>query len=169
MSVATLSALMDPGRIFELTTINPLAFKPLTRLKHNRLYVNFTGKDIFPDALQIRGEWRRKEELIQAGHVKRASIGPATMRLHKPSGELAPVFFVAPPLDSPIRDHLLMVTCHPAAIPTGASKPGIIFMGAFDPHVGAPPSASVARFLTAMFPTTSTEEVRRAVGTIDLT
>lgn len=156
------------GRVFELTIVFPAAFKPLPRLKKDRLYVNFTGKTEFPDALQIRGEWRRKSETVAAAHSRSGSIGPATMRLHKPTGELAPVAFLSPPLECSIKDHLMFVTCHPISLPSGVDKPGIIFMGAFEPHEGAAPSAETVRFLTAMFPTTSTEEVRRAVGTIDL-
>jgi len=156
------------GRVFELTITFPEAFKPLPRLKRDRLYVNFTGKVPFPDALQIRGEWRRKSETVTSAHSRAGSVGPATMRLHKPTGEVAPVAFLSPPLECAVKDHMLLITCHPVELPGGADKPGIIFMGAFDQHEGPAPSVTTARFLTAMFPTSSTEEVRSAVGTIDL-
>jgi|GEM_PF-2426929 len=161
------------GRIFELTATIPRGFKELTRLKRDRLYVDFTGKNGFPNAVQIRGEWRRKADTVANTWPKRGSVGPVTMRRHRATGEIAPVAFIAPPLACPIQTHLLWLTCHPAPLPNGATRSGIIFIGGFDGHESTARSASTPvhlnRFLSAMFPTSSSEDVQRAVGSIDLT
>lgn len=160
------------GRIFELTATLPVGFKPLTRLKRDRVYVNFTGKDAFPDAIQVRAEWRRKADTVTNTVPKRGAVGPVTLRRHRASGEVAPVAFFSPPLDCPLREHLLLISCHRVPKPRGANRSGVVFMGGFDEHEStsrvAPVPVHLHRFLAAMFPTSSSEDVRAAIGTIDL-
>lgn len=54
----------------------------------------------------------------------------------------------------------------------GAQLFSNVFLGGFDPHdveaAQAREPIELRRFLTAMFPASSSEEVRRAVGSIDL-
>lgn len=161
------------GRVFELTATFPAKFKELSRLKRDRVYINFTGHTHFPEAIQIRGEWRRKTDTVANSWPKNSQVGPVTMRRHKATGETAPAAFFAPPLGCSLQTHLLWLTCHPAPLPNGATRPGIVFIGGFDEHESTSRGTSVPgqlnRFLSAMFPTSSSDEVRRAVGSIDLT
>lgn len=161
------------GRIFELNVFHPRRFKPLNRLKPKRLYIGFDYGDEDISAVRIRAEWRRKSSIIDNANIRRASVGPLTRWMGRQTGIVEPVAFFAPPLDCPIKDHLLCVTCERIPLPDGANEAGIVFMGAYDMHE-VPDELAGAAFkmkgcLVAMYPTESSDEVIRRVGSIDLT
>lgn len=158
------------GRLFELTVYFPAGFKRLDHPKRNRVYLQFTADDRLAPCLQIRGEWRRKADIVEHTIPSRATVGPQTTWRHRSSGEESPVYFMGPLLECPISTHVLCVTCCPAPVPNGARRPGLVFMGGFDHHetTGASKPMELRRFLSAMFPTASSESVRRTIGSIDL-
>ena len=160
------------GRIFELSVFYPAEFKALERLKPDRVYINFEGESDFPQAFQIRGEWRRKASVVANTLPRGVPIGPLTRWKHRESRETAPVAFLAPPLTCPIQDFVLCITCSPAPLPKGSRRSGLVLMGAFDEHEQSARMAAkpieLTRFLAAMYPTDSPEDIVRAVGSIDL-
>ena len=159
------------GRIFELHVFYPDKFKPLERLKRGRIYLGFDFGDAMPNAVIVRGEWRRKES-ISENTAGRGDVGPLTQWADRRTRAVEPVAFFAPPLNGPLQTHLLCVTSAVIPLPTGAREPGIILMAGLDYHEVPPERAGeplvLKDLLIAMYPTHSSEEFRRRVGTIDL-
>jgi hypothetical protein len=160
------------GRIFELSAHHPEAFKPLQRFKPGRLYLVFDLGNQLPRAVQIKGDWTRKQSIVKNSDRKRAMIGPSTSWTHRYTGLEEAVAFYAPPLNCVIKDYLLGITCQPVEPPSGATAPGAVFLGAFDAHErpeGTPPErVSMGGCLIAMYPTSARESTVSRVGTIDL-
>jgi hypothetical protein len=160
------------GRIFELSVYHPSAFKELPRLKPGRLYLVIALGNEAPRAVQIRGDWTRKQSIVRNADRKRAHIGPSTTWMHRYTGVEEAVAFYAPPLSCAIKDYLLGITCNPIEPPVGAAEAGAVFLGAFDAHErpdGTPPqSVPMGGCLIAMYPTTAHESTVSRVGSIDL-
>lgn len=159
------------GRIFELHVFHPSGFKRLERLKPRRVYLEFGCGYKAPEAVIIRGEWRRKESIAE--HIMpRGEVGPLTRWMHRITRTIEPVAFFAPPLTNPIQSHTLCIACSPIPLPTGATRPSVVFMGGFENHEVPPERAGepllLKDFLVAMFPTASDDEVRKRVGSIDM-
>jgi hypothetical protein len=160
------------GRIFEQTVLFPEKFKPLTRLKPGRIYLEYNFGTSVPAALQVRGEWRRKKSITEFVDNKRATVGPITTWMHRITRVEEAVAFLSPPLTCPIKDYALCISCGMVRLPTGAASPGVVMLGAFDAHEvpdGTVPERSLLRgALVAMYPSKSDEELVARIGTIDI-
>jgi hypothetical protein len=156
------------GRLFELHCFFPSAFKPLTRLKPNRLYLPFVGDLPTDSAFMIRGEWRRKGEGPVLGN---GDVGPVSRFLHRRTGEEGTMINYGPPLDNPNKTHVVNVIGHSGSIPAGASEAGIVFLGGFDHHeVGPrdPIDGIIKGGLAAMYPAGGDADMRTRIGSIDV-
>jgi len=157
------------GHIFGLQCHNPAGFSPLDRLKAGRLYVTLVAQGGVPNGISLRGTWHRKE-LVRANLRGRSDQGPVATFLHQPSGESGRMTFWSPPLDSPLRNHLLGLFEGQPITSLATDEPGIVLLGGFDPHE-IPPNVEaklLRKGLAALYPARGSVELRRRVGTIDL-
>jgi hypothetical protein len=160
------------GRIFELSAYYLEAFKPLQRLKPGRLYLVFDLGNRLPRAVQIKGDWTRKQSIVTNSDRKRTTIGPSTSWTHRYTGLEEAVAFYAPPLKCVIKEYLLGITCQPILPPAGVIDAGVVFLGAFDAHerpeATVPERVPMGGCLIALYPTSAHESTVSRVGTIDL-
>jgi hypothetical protein len=156
------------GRLFELHCFYPRAFKRLKRIKPRRLYLPIAS-DV-PDgmSLVIKGQWRRKNE---GPIIGRGDVGPVAGFFDRATGERGVHVYFAPPLDSPIKDHMLYLHATVSPLPKGVERPGLLFLGGFNMHEVQPTESTkdvVKGGLAAMYPVTFPSELRARISSIDL-
>ncbi len=158
------------GQLFHLQCHSPAAFKALGRLKPHRLYITFLVAGPQPADFLIRGGWHRKDAIV-ANIYGAGRVGPVAPYKDRRSGEEGPMTFWSPPLECPVADHIIGVLGDPVAAPTGMEEPGLVLLGGLDEHespIGGPPAPPIRGGLAAMYPVRLSEDMRRALGTIDL-
>jgi hypothetical protein len=57
---------------------------------------------------------------------------------------------IGQPADSPLREHVLMISAEEIPLPDGVDSPSAIFMGGWDHHENTPPKS--AKMLVFMYP-----------------
>jgi hypothetical protein len=159
------------GRLFHLTIATPIAFKPLMRLKAKRAYLVLAFPYLDVPCIEISGEWRRKADVV-ANVEGKGNVGPVSKVRDRRTGEDRTCIFLGAPLDSPVEQHVVMVSGLPVAPPAGVVEPSVIFIGGHDPHEvqsgQARDEASSKGALAALYPTHGSEDMKKRVGSIDL-
>ena len=110
--------------------------------------------------------------MVQNALPRGSVTGPLTTFLHRRTGETGEAFYLGPPLDCPLKDHMLVVIGQSVALPSGLSRSGMIFLGGYDMHEAPegtdPDELKIKGAIAAMYPVTDPEEMRQRLGTIDL-
>jgi hypothetical protein len=158
------------GPVFELHAFFLGGFQTITWAEKNRAYLPFVITNGLPFGVTVTGQWRRKEDLLNNSFPAGGSIGPISEIVSRKTGMKGVAYFLAQPSGFPLRDHVLMIECAPAALPSGVDRETVILMGGWDPTEikdGEAPRKQTG-FLSAMYPVESPEELSSRIGTIDL-
>lgn len=122
------------GRVFELHVQWPTGFAPLGQPKKKPIYLGFNFPSTHPDAVVIAAQWRRKADITRNIDPRGGISGPSTEVIARATGLRSSVYFFGQPSGFPLRDHVLQITSGSVALPRGADRPGMIFLGGWDMH-----------------------------------
>ena len=160
------------GKVFFLNAAFPTSgFLPVDRrraAKKGYLVLNFDMSDRIPEAIQLRGEWRRKAD-VPLWTTGAALLGPKVETEHRVTGARSGAFLLGQPEDFPLTDHVLALFCNHVPLPSGADGPSMIFLGGADsdevpePGMTAAPSDCLAWF----YPIPNREELETLLGSLD--
>ena len=122
------------GHVFDLYVYWPAGFDLLEKPKKNDLHLAFRFRDRHPVAVHINAQWRRKVDILANTDPPDGRVNPQTEVMHRKSGLASRVFFLGQPKGYPLRDHLLMISGGEIEPPTGADRPGMVFIGGWNTH-----------------------------------
>ena len=126
------------GHVFQLHVNWLSGFKLLDSPKKGIAYLGFDFPDRHPSSVLIRAEWRRKRDIAGNIFPPGGQSGPATQVMKRAGGSPFSVYFLGQPKSYPLQDHLLMIAGGSIPLPSGADRPGMIFLGGWSPHEGQP-------------------------------
>lgn len=160
------------GRIFQLHVYHPSSFEPLVndRRKSNRAYLITRATRRLPSAIVIAAEWRRKADIIANIDPPGGSTGPVSRMLRRRTGGEFTGTFLGQPPNYPVTDHVLLITCQETDLLANVTEPTMIFLAGYDHHEAKPGEHKKMRTtecLVWMYPTSSTDELARRIGSVD--
>ena len=91
------------GHVFQLHVYHLKGFKKFKVPKKGLLHLGFEFPQSIPQGLLIRGEWRRKKDIIRNIHLPWGTAGPEADLFSRVTKSKAAGYFVPPPVDSPSR------------------------------------------------------------------
>ena len=119
---------------FYLRGLDPLAGKT----KDGELRVGLDFQDTHPFGIQIFAEWVRKERLLQRTQAGDWPVGPVADGMDS-KGNKRRFVFLGQGLESPLQDHLLVISGGEVPVPATVDRPTMIFFGGIDrPNVEKP-------------------------------
>ncbi len=139
------------GRVFDFRFYKLRGFEMVgrgTALADPPLVLDFPKRH--PTSIRVWAEWRRKSVIVDNSDTSDGFVGPTSNAILRATGGKVKFVFLGQPANSPLREHLLLVSVHEIPDADGADKPTAIFMGGWDNHDGVPPATS--KMLVFMYP-----------------
>jgi len=160
------------GLMFQLFAYFPRALDLFDQHERddNRAILQFRSLNRHMFGIKIEGEWRRKNDMASGIRPIGATVGPTARLLHRRTGARLQAMFLAPPTDSKLSSHVLVVSCAHAEVPAGVRNPLIIVIGGWDPHEIQWGGQEVRQTgcLACLYPVGSPEALRAKLSSIDL-
>ncbi|MFQ5992980.1 MAG: hypothetical protein ACE5NA_11140 [Nitrospiraceae bacterium] len=160
------------GEVFELHIYHAAGFEALdlAMRKTDRVYLRYVFKGALPAALTITAEWRRKAAVQANTDPPNGIVPPVTSVKHRKTGVESLVTLFGQPPGWPLRDHVLMLSCHATTSLKNIERPTMILMGGWDPAEVSEVGQEVKQTgcLLWLYPIEEAEMLAQQIGSIDL-
>jgi hypothetical protein len=159
----------DEGNLFEIHAFYLEPFEQLLKAdvtRKGRLLLPFQA-DGLPNGVTVVAEWRSLQSVRAYAAELGRVIGPVADLPRNRDQALFKAALVAPPAQSPLADHVLLVSVVPAVPPASTVSPALFFMGGWQLHDTFAAGTS-ASFLSFTYPIENADELARTLGSADL-
>ena len=143
-------------------------FAPLIKsdvAKRKRLYLPFDS-DSFPTGVVVTFDWRSIDYLQDRSDSTADEIGPVALIKRDRDDKYFRAALVAPPIDNPLRDHVLLISVAPLVPPASITTPMLLFMGGWSKDAQFSPGAK-ATFLSFTYPIGNVDQFASVMGDAD--
>jgi hypothetical protein len=135
------------GTLFMATVFYLRGLEPLqAKAQDGELRVGLDFKETHPFGIQIVAEWVRKDVILQRTEAGTWPVGPIADAKDR-AGNPKRFMFLGQHPDSPLQDHLLVISAGETPVPPTVDRPTMIFFGGIDRPAAQDPGA-----LAFMFP-----------------
>lgn len=159
------------GKVFELHVYHPREFEPVNpaEQKSDRVYLWNIFRRGLPSAITVVGEWRRKADIAANMEPPTGVVPPVTRVKHRKTGVESLVSLLGQPPEWPLRDHVLMLSCHPTTPLENIAQKTMVLTAGWDPHEVKEVGTEIKQTgcLVWLYPHHDAEELAKKIGSID--